>query len=644
MISIQDFRFALPSNKWSILPSPRPGEFRLGFAVNDSKPCAVAIIRRSPFGSNNVDPESPEAMFDPKNGSSTEVSILHNITLQVRITDGFFGPPRGSVYRQLEYGDSPILTPPCENYQLLQVPAFNQAGRYYTMEMIGPRHVISTGKPEFFLLMRNVVSSASLPIIKTPDFPQSQSPGSWNKETAKQPGITLYNSHTYGDAEPAGKLAFAEQQSKTNKTQDSGQSYTLSLLGAPFDGMDKTARLIGSSFQRWYGLVVDDTWHITQAELLRKSGTGSSFVNPIHAGRLPIQALRLLPLFAVWIGVVALLHHMRRLFVFSEQTRRAETDIKSVTTAPVLIGVKGWLLFFAVSSTILGPLVIMGRALSFGRIVHEARSFTALPDAVELSRLLWLHIAVSAGFAVMCSVVGTKLWKARPDALIWLRRCWWASCFWLGFFVLAFHQTNPFPERWLIDGSSLAACIIALVISRSYFGRSRRVAGTFGPWLTAAHRKTTFCQESKAVLRGWLATDGRQTSSSAAPPETSGQRMMAHLLWQTPSPTDVNAPPSQMLDDSSAVDEMSESRQFNTAKAVMNTHVEKPHDSSQTANLLAAYSQIAKEQAIGYHHEGLWLMCITECEGDDERATLLYNRRRAEMLAREQLPSSGPEA
>lgn len=47
-----------------------------------------------------------------------------------------------------------------------------------------------------------------------------------------------------------------------------------------------------------------------------------------------------------------------------------------------------------------------------------------------------------------------------------------------------------------------------------------------------------------------------------------------------------------------------------------------------------AYTRLAKELADGYRHDGLWLRAVTESDGDEAKAKIVYNRLRAEMLAR----------
>lgn len=67
-------------------------------------------------------------------------------------------------------------------------------------------------------------------------------------------------------------------------------------------------------------------------------------------------------------------------------------------------------------------------------------------------------------------------------------------------------------------------------------------------------------------------------------------------------------------------------------------------NSASSPSLLKAYERLTEERNQGFTHEALWLKCLSEADGDEERAGHAYNRERAAMLMVEIEPESLPEA
>lgn len=134
--------------------------------------------------------------------------------------------------------------------------------------------------------------------------------------------------------------------------------------------------------------------------------------------------------------------------------------------APGKIPVRGWLLFFCLSLTVFGPLVMLVRAWQ--------APFTALR---------YYDLVVTA-FSLF---VGVELWAAKPRALLWL------NLFFLAALAAGAGSALVVVHAWAINPYSLktnkllvseAGGILLIVLSVGvwfwYFRVSRRVRKTFG--------------------------------------------------------------------------------------------------------------------------------------------------------------------
>jgi len=147
-----------------------------------------------------------------------------------------------------------------------------------------------------------------------------------------------------------------------------------------------------------------------------------------------------------------------------------ETAAASTATAPAaapsfsavdrdLQGVRGWLLFFCISLTVLGPLFALSQ-------VTALSTEDAVGSILELAR------------AVYGLVVGIFLWNVRPEAfrLLWI---YFALVVLLGVLGIIGFATAPgeVKSEGLIQ--SIRSIIYAL-IWYAYFHNSVRVRSTFG--------------------------------------------------------------------------------------------------------------------------------------------------------------------
>jgi hypothetical protein len=356
------------------------------------------------------------------------------------------------------------------------------------------------------------------------------------------------------------------------------------------------------------------------------NGVSNAFVAPIRAldptvggslheglgGRIPnssvghpaVQVAGVLPLILFWIAVFAWIHKLRRDEVFGDGRRKALCQEAELRVGPV--GVGGWLKFFGVCMLVFSPLSILARALTFGKIIAEARQLDFFAQAELMKVVLYAHIGIALGFASASPAVGWRILKAKADALLWLRRFWWAFWVWQIGLVLVFSAVNPFPMRWRIEWWAFIFSLAGYCVWRLYFSHSIRVANTFGSWEDAAYQDTTFLQD----IRQKIFPETSETHSQTLAP-IGGTNTLAEKDARPALKPLVRVPERQQ------------------EKAMPASH---PHQND--ADLLG-YSLLSQELDSGKRDGALWLKSFSEANGDEAKAQAAYNRARAAILARD---------
>lgn len=331
-------------------------------------------------------------------------------------------------------------------------------------------------------------------------------------------------------------------------------------------------------------------------------GLGGRIPNS-SVGHPAVQVAGVLPLILLWIAVIAWIHKLRRQYVFGSE--RHEAFCQGAELRGGAVGVGGWLKFFGLVMLVVSPLLILARALTFGQIIAEARQLDSFAQAEAMKGLLYAHLALALVFASAAPIVGWRTLKAKADALLWLRRFWWAFWAWQLGFILLFATVNPFPMRWRIDWWSVIVSLTGYFVWRLYFQRSRRVANTFGHWRDAAYCDTTFLHD---VWRMVFPKNNKTQSLPLVPVDDTiiePDKDASQAVW---SPPPESEPTAKGLDDGE----------------------------KKSPSALDSYSRLAQEIKNGYRHQGLWLLCLTECDGDEAKAVILYYRRRADMIQQQQ--------
>ena len=130
--------------------------------------------------------------------------------------------------------------------------------------------------------------------------------------------------------------------------------------------------------------------------------------------------------------------------------------------------VGGWLLFFCIITTLLGP------AINLAQVADVAKTGTTLAA--------WTACFV-LGFSLQGVITGLKVWSVKPEAFKWLR-AWFITLFVVGVLAsaaeiiqgaMAAHAGAPEPPT-----SHPVAAIVYAAVWWSYFKRSKRVKATFG--------------------------------------------------------------------------------------------------------------------------------------------------------------------
>jgi hypothetical protein len=362
-----------------------------------------------------------------------------------------------------------------------------------------------------------------------------------------------------------------------------------------------------------------------------------------------IQFAEVLPLIVLWLLLVkvahsfwrkialrkrAALNHESAKFVFFQPNESPGNDVK---TQPR--GMGGWLKFFAVTFTFISPITLLVHSLTTGVIIGDARDFPEIAEATALKRMLYANLILAVIFSILTARTGWKVLQVKPDALLWLRRYWWAFWTWQGGFVLLFYAVNPFPSRWMLLPGTVIGSVLHYGLWRIYMQSSRRVQNTFGHWNQAAYRTTTFLSELKerfapAGNATALMNDEAKVEATEDRPGEGGEAPNSTLPNQSHRKTQESHPEAAAGSGAKTAPFASDLRLAEAQDAV-NAAFSKEEPPLPSIDKLTAFCQVAEEAKTGYFHEGLWLLCLTECEGDTTRATHQYNLKRAEMIQRQ---------
>jgi hypothetical protein len=126
-------------------------------------------------------------------------------------------------------------------------------------------------------------------------------------------------------------------------------------------------------------------------------------------------------------------------------------------------GVRGWLLLFCISQTIIGPVVVLAEAA-------KSKSFPT--------------IAIDLGLTALSIYTGVALWRRRTNSFRWLKAYFLVL---LTFAVLGLLASiilrRSYLERDLSINPVLGGCIrtvASVIIWWAYFKKSKRVRATYG--------------------------------------------------------------------------------------------------------------------------------------------------------------------
>jgi hypothetical protein len=155
----------------------------------------------------------------------------------------------------------------------------------------------------------------------------------------------------------------------------------------------------------------------------------------------------------------------------------APADVSGPDTA--LKGVKGWLLFFCVSLTILAPLATLGQlGMEWNETAPYFTRFPSLHTAVMLETLM------SIGLMAFSIYAGSALWSVKPKA-VKIAKNYLLT-------MLAYSIVSPFVIIGVADLPSAATSamtaegakqafrgLIGFAIWFTYLNRSKRVRATY---------------------------------------------------------------------------------------------------------------------------------------------------------------------
>jgi hypothetical protein len=132
-----------------------------------------------------------------------------------------------------------------------------------------------------------------------------------------------------------------------------------------------------------------------------------------------------------------------------------------------LNGIKGWLLFFAITLTIIRPLYLL-----FDVIVNS--SFYSYSSGVyDLASLLWV-----LGIAIWSMIVGIAIWKIKEKAIIWAKELLILSLVIGLVFTFLYSGLYTLEEQEILFVDLLRS-LVFFGIWFSYLSVSKRVKNTF---------------------------------------------------------------------------------------------------------------------------------------------------------------------
>jgi len=145
---------------------------------------------------------------------------------------------------------------------------------------------------------------------------------------------------------------------------------------------------------------------------------------------------------------------------------------------PEYQGVGGWLLFFCISLTVLGPLLTVASLITgFGISAEAFREFPGLLVMLIIDTVLSLGIA---GFGLYA---GLQLWRVRPGAVLTAKKYLYCA---LGYHILGIGLpwiAGLSPEdtkAMIVDGiRDTVRGLIYFAIWFSYLNQSKRVKATY---------------------------------------------------------------------------------------------------------------------------------------------------------------------
>ncbi|HXQ98534.1 MAG TPA: hypothetical protein VN774_08840 [Candidatus Limnocylindrales bacterium] len=147
--------------------------------------------------------------------------------------------------------------------------------------------------------------------------------------------------------------------------------------------------------------------------------------------------------------------------------------------AQFLQGVGGWLMFFIVCLTIIGPLVALFTVI----ILLMAAGANVNSDAI-LARLFAVFAVMIIPYTIWGMFVGVSLWKIRPGSVRQAKQyLLWGSIPFTFLFGLMPYMILPTWHRGPTLGSSefgfISTGVVLALACNSYLTKSRRVAITY---------------------------------------------------------------------------------------------------------------------------------------------------------------------
>lgn len=144
-----------------------------------------------------------------------------------------------------------------------------------------------------------------------------------------------------------------------------------------------------------------------------------------------------------------------------------------------LVGVKGWLLLFCISLTILSPLKSISNAIAFVSVMKYYFGADPLADA-----LLFIETLMYVGLSVMAAYAGYSMWSVKPNALKLAKSYLYVMLsmpLLIGFIDGLLVRTLYIDEIGLLEevAKSFLATAFAVAVWLAYLSKSVRVQNTY---------------------------------------------------------------------------------------------------------------------------------------------------------------------